>query len=455
MAVLLGLVLTTACTDSGGSTASSASAGSSPPTSSVRPVEASALYYKQLDAGVDLSAKLGNVDLVVVPPQRDEGAAIKAIHDSGAKAFQYVQYYWAPADQPFEGLDLGAHPEWAFCGSGSQPLVGRTAGATSTKWFFLDLNEKSLLAQIASQLGDLRSRGWDGVMFDRGWAATQSGTDLSGADVWSRASTCTDDPVAPNATFSDAYVAMTGEGHKAGLEVLLNSGFSPFDPVIPMRPDPASEACRAHEWANCTFVDDVWPHVDFMLDEAPAHPGDTNWGVDFEANTRNEKDRDHRGRVLGLITSGTLAPLENNHDNVYFEWSRARLFDFPVTVNTGDGGCPGSSPEAACNQKGIYPELNSVRLGQPIAEAPASMQCDTGSTTRCVWYRQYSDGLVVVNVSRDPKPGVQVPLGVEGCRYVLDLHSGQPLFDDRCVTSVSLDLGAGSGRPLVLSRSPL
>ena len=80
-------------------------------------------YYQgstPLERGQD-PAKLGRPAVLVTTPKADEKSAVSAIHSTGAKAYRYVQFYWAPDDEAYEGVNLAKHPDWAFCRNGDTP----------------------------------------------------------------------------------------------------------------------------------------------------------------------------------------------------------------------------------------------------------------------------------------------------------------------------------------------
>jgi hypothetical protein len=214
-----------------------------------------------------------------------------------------------------------------------------------------------------------------------------------------------------------------------------------------MRPDPSNSACRSRTWEACHFLNDVWDKITLVLDEAPAHPQDQLWAFDFTANQRNEQDHDHGGKVVALITEGTLGKGNYNRANVYFQWARVKLFNIPVAVGTGDDGCKKGADEGICNRQGAFPELNDLNFGRSLSPQPASQACDAGSKIRCVWSRPYSSGLDVVNPSPTSKT-VKVALSTSGCRRVRDVLADQVLNGGRCVTDVTLTLSPWSGRPL-------
>jgi hypothetical protein len=404
--------------------------------------------------GSDLSA-LGSPSVVVTTAKADEEGAVEAIHALGAQAYRYVQFYWAPDDESYEGINLAANPSWAFCREGERQVVGRrtVTDGDRTDWHFIDANEKAVRAEVLEQLERLAARGWDGVMFDRGGAALTNAEDVDGRPVWSARSSCTDDPHAEGATFADAYVATLGLARQAGLRVMLNYGTSPFDPRIPLRPDPSDPGCRTADRQDCTPLDDVWENVDLVLNESIAHPRDEQWERTFEANLRSEQDPDHGRRTVGLLTTHTLGGEKGqNRSTVYYEWSRVRLFDLALAVNTGDGGCPdGGTTSGVCNRYALYPELTDLALGAPVDPRPVARACLGSSRVRCLWSRTYDDGVVLTNARPVPVRGVRVEVPGGSCRRVLDVWSGKPLAGGRCVSSVRVDLPAWSGRPLRLS----
>jgi hypothetical protein len=421
-------------------------------------VRETTLYYlgkEKLTTGADLSF-LGSPSVVVTTPKADQPAAIKAIHSVGAKAYRYVQYYWAPDDASYEGVNLADHPDWAFCRSGSTPLLGRVTnqGGHQQKWYFIDSNEDGARAEILKALEKLKDEGWDGVMFDRGGAALTNAPDAQGKPVWDTASSCTGHAHQSGARFADAYVNVLGLAHQAGLRVMVNYGISPFDPVMPMRPEPSDAACQQHQWTRCAFTDDVWKYADLVLNESVSFPKDEQWSRSFTANKRSEQDAKHGRRVVGLITTFTLGGAQNQtRPKVFYEWSRAKLFDISMAVNTGDGGCPNARTDV-CNRYGTYPDLVNVEFGPPTGKDPVSTSCTGTSKIHCVWTRSYAGGVNVLNASAQDRPGVDVKVGSDGCRYVYDVYSRAALSGNRCVDSVALDLPPWSGRPLILSDKP-
>ena len=212
---------------------------------------------------------------------------------------------------------------------------------------------------------------------------------------------------------------------------------------------------NAGDWDQCHFVDDIWKNVDMVLNESVAYPKDKLWQRTFDANRRSEHDAKHGKRVVGLITTYTLGGQQNQtRENVFYEWSRVKLFDLAVGVNTGDGGCPsGGSRSGVCNRYGTYPELVNVRFGKPAGAEPQRSACPEGSSIRCVWMRAYADGVNVLNASPEPRESVKVSVPGGECRHVYDVYAKRALAGDRCVRSVDLDMPAWSGRPLLFSKS--
>jgi hypothetical protein len=456
VSLLLAALALTAC--SGGNDAPERSTGSNPVIDKSGEVRNPTFYYQgahPLNVGADLSA-LGSPSVVVTTAKDNERKAVDAIHALGAKAYRYVQFYWAPDDEAYEGINLKTHPGWAFCRSGDAPVLGRRTGKGSqaADWHFIDANEKAVRAEILDQLRKLEAVGWDGVMFDRGGAALTSAADAHHRPVWNATSSCTSDPHQKGATFSDAYVATLGLARQAGLKVMLNYGTSPFDSRIPLRPDPKDPRCSVRGRQGCRTLDDAWAGVDLVLNEAIAFPRDQHWAESFRANRLSEKDPDHGRRTVGLLTTFTLGgPRGQNRATVYYEWARVKLFDLALAVNTGDGGCPkGGTRSGVCNRYALYPELTDAQLGEPVDEEPVSRKCV--SDVRCVWSRTYEHGVVLVNVRPRPVRGLEVEIPGGTCRHVVDLFSGKRLADDACVRSVEVDLPAWGGRPLLLVDDP-
>lgn len=447
--LLAGLLLA-ACGGGGGESAPRPSSTSTTPTTAppvrraaVEPGrENVAFFYQQIRREAPLT-RLGTVKTVVAGIQNDGPGAVAAIHATGAQAYRYVQSYWFPNDRAFDGLDIGQQRDWAYCETGDQPKDGRT-DAHDTVWWFLDMNEEAVQDHFREKFRALKAEGWDGIFLDRGYASL-TGFDAANYGVWDKQSTCTDDPVDDDATFADAYVSIMELAREVDLPVMMNYGVSPFDVNTPLRPDSRAETCVERDFAECPSLDDAWEATTSVLTEAITHPKVKLWKEDFATNLRNEQDPEHGGRVVGLITTATVG--KQDRKDIYYGWSRAKLFAIPLAVNTGDRGCAGAKG-APCNRHALYPELANVTYGLPIDPQPESRECRDGSDVRCVWSRRYQQGMSLVNATGTVQRTGPMPLGVDGCRYVLDLWTGEALAGNRCVTSVSVTLGPWEGHPL-------
>ena len=402
-------------------------------------------YYQQLHSGRDL-ATLGKVQLVVAAPQTNGKEAAALIKSTGAKAYRYIQTYWLPKSGYSDDPEATNQPDWHFCSEGDTPTVGRT-DRQGRDWYFYDMNEKSSLEHLKARLQAIKAEGWDGVFFDRGFAALTGLDDPSVKNVWDQVSTCTADPVKPGATFADAYVGATREAHDVGLEMMMNYGISPFDHSTPLRPDSKNKACRQRHYKKCPQLNDVWSGLDWVLDEGISHPKDIAFLGEYETNLTIEREAAKGRRTVGLLTTGSLG--ENNRENVFFEWSKVKLFDIPLAVNTGEGGCQGQTV-SVCNRARLYPELANVAFGTPLADKPFKRSCQKKSDANCLWIRRYSNGMSVVNVS-DGSVTTSLDLGVDGCRVVTSVETGEALAGGRCVKKVSMTVPAWSGRPLTYS----
>jgi hypothetical protein len=409
-----------------------------------------AFYYLPIRDQADVD-KVGPVQLIVAGQgnsRRGGADIVDMIHETGAKAYIYEQTYWFPQDRGHQGLNMGRHPDWSFCTDGEEPLT--VERADGEPWVFLDMNERAVQQYLTNQFRAMKEAGWDGIFFDRGGVAL--GALEQDPEIWYERSTCTEQPVRPDATFADTWIDVSGIVKSLGMDLIVNYGLSPFDPDHPMRPDPNDENCIART-QPCRVLDDGWTHPTWVLDEAVAHPRDINWDKDFQANRQNEQDAAHPRQVIGLITVGTLGG-DLSRQNVFFEWARTKLFDFPLGVAVWDRGkaCPDVQEGEACRSLVTYPELTSIVLGSPVDDQPQSAQCG-GGEPNCVWSRRYQQGAMVVNVQDRPVSGFELELGTDGCRYVNDVWSGRELAGGECVDSVTIDLPAWTGRPLSYSTS--
>ena len=78
---------------------------------------------------------------------------------------------------------------------------------------------------------------------------------------------------------------------------------------------------------------------------------------------------------------------------------------------------------------------------------------DSDDAVHCLWFRRYQAGMSLLNVSSVARTEV-LPLGVSGCRYVLDLYTKRSIDGGKCVTSVSVSLGPWEGHPLEYGAKP-
>jgi hypothetical protein len=425
VASTLVLVASAAATSTAATTA-----GTGTTTAAVTPArENISFFYQQITNTTDLS-RLGDVKLVVAGQQQDDTLAAARIKQTGAKAYRYVQSYWFPKDKTFDGLDIGAQPDWAFCASGTTPMPGRT-DATGTLWWFLDMNEQPVQQFFLTKFLALKAAGWDGVFLDRGFAAL---TGLDSYKVSNKVSTCTGQPVTPGATFASTYVGIMNIAKQAGMPLIINYGISPFDPQHPLRAD---------AWSALSSTG-------LVLDESVSHPQDQYWAYHLAANRQNEQNAQHPGRVIGLLTTAILGG--QTRLSVYYGWSKTKLFAIPLGVNTGDAGCANAGG-LPCNQAGLYPELANVAYGLPISTSPGPTQCALHDAVHCLWFRRYQAGMSLLNASSGTRTGV-IPLGVSGCRYVLDLFTKRSIDGGYCVASAIVRLGPWEGHPLLYSVTP-
>ncbi len=400
-----------------------------------------AFFYQGIKRDTDFS-KLGAVSTVIAGKAAPDYAPA-LIHRSGAKAYLGVQMYWFSTGSSYEGREIPKRADLAVCLDGDHPLIART-DVRHQPWVYVDGNEREVQLLFAKRLAVLKAQGWDGIFFDRGFAA-MTGIDDQPNPAWNKTSTCTQNPVTPGATMSDAYLALAAEVRAAGLDVVVNYGMSPFDQRHPMRPDPRDPACDPIKNTPCRRLDDPWNVTNWVLDEAIAHVDDKDWDADFAANQANEAGAIAGKHVMGLITNANLDGRQDRQSAVY-AFARVKLFPIPVGINTGDDDCPQSPPGSLCNRHGVYPELVGMQLGATVDSRPSSAGCQ-GRDPHCVWYRRYANGASVVNAS--PRPGtVTFPIGTPGCRYVKDLGTGEVLGQNACIEQVTVAAGPYTGHPL-------
>lgn len=407
-----------------------------------------------------LRREVGRPGIIVAQPRGDGDEAAATIHALGAKAYRYVQFYWSPNDPDYAGINLKKHPGWSYCRRGGIASLGRTTtrpDGSTAYWHFVDTNEVGVRSAFRAMLRRYKAAGWDGIMVDRGEAATQFAADAYGHPIWDHGSTCTNDPAYRRGIpFASSFVRMLGIAHEPAiqLQVMLNNGKSAFDPVTPMRPNPGDSDCRSKHWQRCSRLDDVWPRINLALNESAAKPYDWRWNRTFTSNQQSERNPHHGRRTVALITTATLGGANHQRPHyVFYEWSRIKLFNLAVAVNTGDRGCAGITRDQVCNQYDLYPGLTNSKFGSPVTAGPHTRSCASGSRIRCVWVRQYYGGASVVNVS-PTYHRLYVSTKTQRCKYVYSVWAHQPLRGNKCVHGFYAYLPAWSGRPVRYKDTP-
>jgi hypothetical protein len=355
------------------------------------------------------AAKFRGATGVVITTQKNTPAAIGLIHGSGALAFSYLNVYWLPVGQRYDGVDLGQHPEWQFCGANGAPLPGRSTGAAGHRvtWAYPDLNEGGMHAAVLAYMRGLKAAGYDGVFFDRGVVALDRGT------MPGRVSGCTDEPVTPRATYGDAYARIVRDAHAIGLRIVLNFGSTRL---------PRSVA---------GVVDRV------MQEDAPRSSPANDIATAF---ARRELEARRSTRYVEEVKTSRAG----DRAGAFLAWSEVALWPIDVDINSGDSGCVGVPATVTCFHYGTFPELTGVRRGSAVTSSPRRSSCYRHSATVCLWVRRWSQAVVTVNETRRPLPAV-VSLGAT-CRRVRDIWGRKPVAAGRCVRRLRVTIPPHSGR---------
>jgi hypothetical protein len=438
----------------------SPSSSSSVYTSARHPVRNAAFYYggtvdvRTPQTAATMSAlrdRLGRPGLVVVSPGGTDEGDRNTVTNMQTLAhipevYRYVNLYSEPeggsSDLALPGLG------WTFCASGTTPPVARVVNGTP--WYFMNPSSSQARTAVTALFKRLHDDGYTGVMIDRGQAATQFASYRSGSTtvkIWYRRSTCN----GGKQTFADGFSSWAALAQTQGLKVLFNNGVPAL--VTPkMRPDPSNKDCQHAHWSKCPTLGDLWRHTNLVLNESATDLKDTGWARTYAGNKASESDVRHGYQTVALITTRNLhGATGQTKGNVFYEWSRIKLFNISVAVNTGEGGCPATNKSTPCNHYGFYPALTSINFGRPLASGPRRASCTKPGEVHCVWHRTYARGADVVNVSSTRKT-VTVDLGTNGCRFVTDAYSGT-LLSSKCISTVKVTLPPWSGRPLTYSTS--
>lgn len=365
-------------------------------------------YYQHVQAAD--RGKFTGAREVVVADQTNDAAAIAEIHAKHALAFHYVNVYWYPGNRAYEGVDLSQNAGWAFCTSGSQPAMGRSV--KGVPWYYADLNERGLYQSVMSYLRSLRSSGYDGVFLDLGTSALATGA------MPGQVSTCTQQPVAPGATFADAYTRVVRAAAAMGFHVVVN-----YTTRKPLRADVASV-------------------VDRTLYETA--PGAT--AASFAASFARRRAEQAAGqgsapRYVEEIKTSRLG----DRAGAYFGWTQAALWRIDLTVNAGDDGCSGNAAPSGCARFGTFPELTAIQRGKAMDAAPSSRSCAARAAMRCLWVRRWQYALVLVNTTGAPIRAT-VSTGHRRCRVFTDLWQARVLHRARCTMKLTVTVPADAGR---------
>lgn len=375
-------------------------------------------------------ARFGQPSLVVLGQHAatEEDAARTAVdqlHASGARAFIYAQFVWFPSDREYQGIAIGEHLDWALCGPDGNPAKGRTTydrQGQATDWYFLDLNEQAAFDAAVAWLQHVVDLGFNGVFFDRGGVALKPGLQMAGgAQLDSSRSTCTEEPVSANPTVADMYVRLMRAASDLGLEVFLNYG--PLQGHTPLRSDARDAA-------------------DMVLDEGT---DSTKAAAAIEGVVVTHTAGAETGKLVSYIKENSPDPVERRKW-VFYKWARAKLIPHPVAIMAGDDECGGyTAADYPCWRLGIYPELNSAVLGDPLPkDATIRRSCEPGSTTACVYIRRYKQGLVIVNNTNRNKSTTEIKLGFARCRQLYSVFADR--LEPECVTSAKRSVPPMSGR---------
>ena len=364
-------------------------------------------YYQHVQAAD--AVKFTGARAVVVADQPDDAAAVAEIHRKDALAFHYVNVYWYPGNRAYEGVDLSQNAGWAFCMSGSQAAIGRSVNGVP--WYYADLNERGLYDSVVAYLRSLRASGYDGVFVDLGTPALATGA-MPGL-----VSTCTQQPVAPGATFADAYARVVRAAHAIGLHVVVN-----YTTTKPLRADVAAV-------------------VDRTLYETP--PGST--AASFAAAFARRRAEQAAGQgTAPRYVEEIKTSRAGDKAGAFYGWAQAALWRVDLVINAGDDNCGGSGA-AACARFGTFPELTAVHRGTAMDAAPSSRSCTARAAMRCLWVRRWQYALVLVNTTGAPIRAI-VSTGHRRCRTFTDVWRARTLNGGACSMKLTVTVPADSGR---------
>ena len=383
------------------------------------------LYHQQVAPSDGLL--FAGARAIIVSSQRSETGTTRLIHAEGAAAYHYLNVYRLPLGHSYAGIDLAQHPDWQFCGPDGVPKQGRAAARAITArqmtWAYPDLNERGMHDAIIAYLRALKEDGYDGVFFDRGTAALGVGA------MPNQVSSCTSDPVAPGATFADAYARVLTDAGAMGLRVVLN-----YDTRVapPLRTDVAGVATR------------------ILLQTAP-HARAQEIAESF-ARRRAEEAAASGGapRYLEEVKTDRAG----DRRAAFFEWAKAALWRVDIAINSGNDGCAGTGLHGVrCWRYGTFPQLTRVARGAALTGAPRGISCRVGHPYRCLWVRTWRHVVVAVNETAYPI-SMTLNLRHATCRVVRNLWSRRLVHHGACVRTLTTHVPAYSGRVFTENSEP-
>ncbi len=380
---------------------------------------------------------IGKPRLVITRHQNSDAKeqfAVEKIHQTGALAYRYVQYFWFPDNRmdPDTDIVISDHMDWVYCRQGDTPLFGvRFEGNVS---YFLDLNERAAQQNMVAFYDKVMNTwGYDGVFVDIGRGARSGRANISPPDpppdllIPGDPSTCTEDPIVPGRSFADSYIETITQAKIIGLKTILN-----YDRAYVPRKKLPADWYDYLDWTLDESVNNINCDNDKCWQEK-CERGDKCWKEIYESN--QDAELDGQGKTIQLIKEDIKDANGNpstDKNDVYFRSSRARLFSSPIAVNS-------------LNPR-LYPELTSAILSGAFVAGPFSSTCNNISAGECLWGRRYSSGLVLVNNTDQEKTVNRLGLGTQSCKIIKDLYTNQTLNDGRCVTFLTEIIPARQGR---------
>ncbi len=360
---------------------------------------------------------------------QDDIAHVKAA--TGADVYSYLEMFWLPASGQFDGIDYSNVPGWQFCNNGNTPMIGDYSGSAHPNWYYVDLNSQKVIDTFKTYASNQKTKGFDGIFLDTGGQAMVYG------QIWSKKSTCTQDPINTSRTAGDSFASLPISLAQLGMGSFVNIGIAPDLNVPKFRPDPTRSDCIA-SLPTCVPLNDIMQNANYVLNENVMNNyNDADWPhlIDVLYSDQNVPLNPARSKAKVVTMGRYFGPEDSTKPaHILYQWASMKLLNVSVNFGTGDDGVGG-------NRHGIAPTgLTNTQLGTPLSNwgMPGKLLTDG---VHGIWYRRYSNGIIVLNNSSVTRITGVIPIFDDGsCRYLNSQPTNQAIGGAICNKTINRSL---------------